>query len=59
VLTSKPPARRPKGNVSFTFVTDGIASVLEQARAAAGVRKSRLGGGLSTALAFAEARGAR
>jgi dihydrofolate reductase len=32
VLTSKPPASTPKGNVSFTFVTDGIDSVLEQAR---------------------------
>ena len=48
VLTSKPPTRLPKGNVSFTFVTDGIASVLEQARAAAG-------GGPSTAQGFVEA----
>jgi len=55
VLTSKPPASTPKGNVSFTFVTDGIASVLEQARAAAGVRNVAIGGGPSTAQAFIEA----
>jgi dihydrofolate reductase len=55
VLTSKPPTRLPKGNVSFTFVTDGIASVLEQARAAAGVRNVAIGGGPSTAQGFVEA----
>ena len=54
-MTSKPPTRLPKGNVSFTFVTDGIASVLEQARAAAGVRNVAIGGGPSTAQGFVEA----
>jgi hypothetical protein len=43
VLTSKPPTRTPKGNVSFTFITDGIASALEQARAAAGVPNVAIG----------------
>jgi dihydrofolate reductase len=55
VLTSKPPTRLPKGNVSFTFVTDGIASALEQARAAAGVRNVAIGGGPITAQGFVEA----
>jgi dihydrofolate reductase len=52
VLTSKPPASTPKGNVSFTFVTDGIDSALEQARAAAGARNVAIGGGPSTAQGF-------
>ena len=55
VLTSKPPASTPKGNVSFTFVTDGIDSALEQARAAAGARNVAIGGGPSTAQGFVEA----
>jgi dihydrofolate reductase len=55
VLTSKPPASTPKGNVAFTFVTDGIASALEQARAAAGVRNVAIGGGPSTAQGFIQA----
>ena len=44
-------ARRPlrmKGGTEFRFVTDGIASALQQARAAAGERDVRLGGGVST-----------
>jgi hypothetical protein len=45
----------PKGNVAFTFVTDGIASALEQARAAAGARNIAIGGGPSTAQGFVEA----
>jgi dihydrofolate reductase len=55
VLTSKPPASTPKGNMAFTFVTDGIASALEQARAAAGERNVAIGGGPSTAQGFVEA----
>lgn len=40
-------AREPleKGDTTFTFVTDGIESALEQARAAAGEKDVSLGGG--------------
>ena len=44
-------ARRPlrmAGGTEFRFVTDGIHAALEQARAAAGDRDIRLGGGVST-----------
>src|SRR5216683_598780 len=44
-------ARAPiamKGGTTFHFVTDGIHSALEQAKAAAGGRDVRLGGGVST-----------
>lgn len=36
------------GGTTFHFVTDGIRSALEQARAAAGGRDVRLGGGVAT-----------
>ena len=55
MLTSKPPTRLPKGDVEFTFVTDGIAGALEQARAAAGPRNVAIGGGPTTAQGFVEA----
>jgi dihydrofolate reductase len=44
-------AREPiemKGGTTFYFVTDGIHSALEQARAVAGDRDIRIGGGVST-----------
>ena len=44
-------ARSPltmKGGTEFRFVTQGIRTALEQARAAAGGRDVRLGGGVST-----------
>ncbi len=44
-------ARRPlemKGGTTFHFVTDGIESALKQAKAAAGGRDVRLGGGVAT-----------
>jgi len=44
-------ARAPltmKGGTEFRFVTDGIESALEQAKAAAGGKDVRLGGGVST-----------
>jgi len=49
VLThhARPPLRMA-GGTEFRFVTDGIHSALEQARAAAGDRDIRLGGGVST-----------
>jgi dihydrofolate reductase len=49
VLTHYP--RAPllmKGGTEFRFVIDGIQAALEQARAAAGGRDVRLGGGVST-----------
>ncbi len=39
---------RMKGGTEFRFVTDGIHAALEQARAAAGGRDVRLGGGVAT-----------
>ncbi|HVO88917.1 MAG TPA: dihydrofolate reductase family protein, partial [Casimicrobiaceae bacterium] len=44
-------ARAPiemKGGTTVNFVTDGIHAALEQAKAAAGGRDVRLGGGVST-----------
>ncbi|MFJ6074371.1 dihydrofolate reductase family protein [Streptomyces sp. NPDC093065] len=49
VLTSRPrPTLVKEGGTSFTFVTDGIHSALEQAKAAAGDRNVDIGGGAST-----------
>ena len=49
VLTHHPRAPlRMAGGTEFHFVTDGIHSALEQARAAAGSLNIRLGGGVST-----------
>ena len=50
------PTLRMKGNTDFHFVTDGIRSALEHAKAAAGNRDVRLGGGVSTLRQFLEAR---
>ncbi|MFL5560748.1 MAG: dihydrofolate reductase family protein [Gemmatimonadaceae bacterium] len=52
-------ARTPipmKGGTEFRFVTDGIHSALEQARAAAGDLDVRIGGGVSTVRQFLQAR---
>ncbi|HZW25786.1 MAG TPA: dihydrofolate reductase family protein [Gallionella sp.] len=49
VLTHHPRAPlRMKGGTEFRFVTEGIHAALEQAKAAAGGRDVRLGGGVST-----------
>ena len=49
VLTHHPrPPLRMAGGTEFRFVTDGIHVALEQARAAAGGRDVRVGGGVST-----------
>ncbi len=50
VLTHEPPAIRPKqaGNLSFTFVTAGIESVIRQAVAAAGDKDVTVVGGADT-----------
>jgi dihydrofolate reductase len=52
-------ARAPikmKGGTEFIFVTDGIESALEQAKAAAGGKDVRLGGGVSTVRQYLHAR---
>ena len=51
-------ARRPvmmKGGTEFRFVTEGIHAALEQARAVAGARDIRVGGGVSTIRQFLQA----
>ena len=51
-------AREPvtkEGGTTFTFVTDGIESALDQARVAAGDKDVRLGGGASVAQQYLKA----
>jgi len=48
VLTHAPREELAKGATSFTFVTDGIESALDQARAAAGERSIALMGAGTT-----------
>lgn len=49
VLTHHPRPPLPmRGDTEFQFVTDGIAAALQRARAAAGGRDIRIGGGVST-----------
>ena len=56
VLTHHPrPPLRMKGGTEFRFVTEGIHAALEQARAAAGERDVRLGGGVSTIRQYLQA----
>jgi dihydrofolate reductase len=56
VLTHHPrPMLEMEGDNRFIFVTDGIHSALEQARAAAGGRDIRIGGGVATAKAYLQA----
>ena len=57
VLTHHPRAPlRMAGGTEFRFVTDGIEAALRQARAAAGGRDVRLGGGVSTVRQYLQAR---
>jgi dihydrofolate reductase len=57
VLTHHPRAPvSMKGGTTFHFVTDGIHAALERARAAAGGRDVRLGGGVATIRQYLEAR---
>jgi dihydrofolate reductase len=44
-----------EGGTTFTFVTDGIESALEQARAAAGDKDVAVGGGANIAQQYLEA----
>jgi len=56
VLTHHPRAPIPmKGGTEFRFVTNGIHAALEQAKAAAGARDVRLGGGVFTIRQFLRA----
>jgi dihydrofolate reductase len=56
VLThhARPPLRMA-GGTEFRFVTDGIHSALEQARAAAGDEAVRVGGGVATVRQYLQA----
>jgi dihydrofolate reductase len=57
VLTHHPrPVLRMKGGTDFHFVTDGIESALAQAKAAAGGRDIRIGGGAATVRQFLQAK---
>jgi dihydrofolate reductase len=57
VLTHHPrPPLRMAGGTEFHFVTDGIHAALAQARAAAGGRDVRLGGGVATIRQYLGAR---
>jgi len=57
VLTHHARAPIPmKGGTTFHFVTDGIQSALEQAKAAAGGKDVRVGGGVATIRQFLEGR---
>jgi dihydrofolate reductase len=55
VLSHDVPEKVAKGAESFTFVTDGIESALEKAKAAAGDKKVVVGGGANTAQQFLSA----
>ena len=56
VLTHHPrPPLAMQGGTEFRFVTEGIHAALEQARAAAGERDVRIGGGVSTVRQFLQA----
>src|SRR5262245_1193825 len=56
VLTHYPRAALPmKGGTEFRFITDGINEALRQAKAAAGDRDIRLGGGVGTIRQFLSA----
>jgi dihydrofolate reductase len=47
---------RMNGGTEFRFVTDGIEAALDQAKAAAGGRDVRLGGGVATIRQYLRAR---
>jgi dihydrofolate reductase len=54
VLTHKAPADYPRGPSNLTFVSDGIASAIRQARAVAGGKDIKLGGASPCKQALAE-----
>ncbi|HYP22847.1 MAG TPA: dihydrofolate reductase family protein [Actinomycetota bacterium] len=55
VLTTHPRGPLAKGDTAFTFVTDGIESALDQARAAANDGDVRLAGGADVAQQYLSA----
>jgi dihydrofolate reductase len=56
VLTHYPrPPIEMKGGTTFHFVTDGIESALHQARAAAGAKNVKIGGGVETVKQYVQA----
>jgi dihydrofolate reductase len=56
VLTHHPrPTLKMAGGTEFVFVTEGIHAALEQAKAAAGNRDVRLGGGVATVRQYLQA----
>ncbi|MCI0562277.1 MAG: dihydrofolate reductase family protein [Nitrososphaera sp.] len=55
VLSHHVPEKVAKGAETFIFVTDGIESALQQARAAAGGKNVVVGGGANTAQQFMKA----
>ncbi len=55
VLTHDAPERAARGEMKFTFVTDGIESAIERAKTAAGGRNVAVGGGASIARQCIEA----
>ena len=55
VLSHTVPAQPAKGETTFLFVADGIASALTQAKAAAGDKHVVIGGGAQTAQQFISA----
>ena len=57
VLTHHPrPSITMEGGTVFHFVTDGIESALRQAKAAAGTKDIRIGGGAATVRQYLQAR---
>jgi dihydrofolate reductase len=57
VLTHHPrPSLTMKGGTVFHFVTDGIRAALDRARAAAGSKDIRIGGGVATVRQYLQAR---
>jgi dihydrofolate reductase len=52
VLTHEPREQLVKGETSFTFVTEGVESALERARAAAGDKDVSVAGGANTIQQF-------
>ena len=50
------PTLRMKGGTDFHFITGGIHEALERARAAAGARDIRIGGGAATVRQYLQAR---
>lgn len=55
ILTHRVPEKVSKGAESFIFVTHGIASALEQAKAVTGDRDIVIGGGANTAQQYLQA----